>query len=155
MSSCYINANEYIETDACSILREDQYFDTEVSFCRVYSEETLMYLERILLRGGISYCIQEENTSLLSRLFSMRRSGCIVRINQRHMEKAMYLTRNLRGLEILSVVPEEDWSPRRAKERRTEEKEQRQRFYDARESARERQQAEEYYEEERRSRQMA
>lgn len=155
MSSCYVTANEYTEKDACAILREDQYFDSEVSFCRVYSEETLRHLERILLRGGISYCIVEENKSLLLRLLSMRRSSCIVRIHQRHMEKAMYLTRNVRGIEILSVIPKEDWSPRRAKEQRAEERQQRQRFYDARETARERQEAEEYYEEARRSRQRA
>lgn len=126
---CYVNSIEEQGRDhVSSILLEDQYFDSEVNFCRVYATDILQYLERILLRGGISYFVKEENSSFLSKLFSMHRSGFIVRINCRDMEKAMYLTENLRGIEILGRIPEAEWTPRRERLWR-EEREREERYY--------------------------
>lgn len=126
---CYVTSNEGPGQErVSSILPEDQYFDSEVNFCRVYAEDVLQYLERILLRAGISYFVKEENASLLARLLCMHRSGFVVRINCRDMEKAMYLTEDLRGIEIIGRLPEEEWTPSRARLRREEERQQAERF---------------------------
>lgn len=151
---CYVTSNEEREQSVVStILREDQYFDSEADFCRVYDDAVLHVLERMLLRNGISYFIKEENTSLLARLLCMRRSGFVVRINGRDMEKAIWLAEELRGVEIIGELPEKDWIPREAGLRRKEEERERARFgryrYDEREEERD------YYERVQRSRQGA
>lgn len=126
---CYVTSNEgQGQERVSSILLEDQYFDSEVNFCRVYAEDVLQYLERILLREGISYFVREENSSLLARLLCMRRSGFVVRINCRDMEKAIYLAEDLRGVEIIGRLPEEEWTPKSARIRREEERKQAERF---------------------------
>ena len=151
---CYVTSNEEREQSVVStILREDQYFDSEADFCRVYDDAVLHVLERILLRNGISYFIKEENTSLLARLLCMRRSGFVVRINGRDMGKAIWLAEEIRGVEIIGELPEKDWIPREAGQRRKEEERERARFgsyrYDEREEERD------YYERVQRSRQGA
>lgn len=151
---CYVTSNEEREQSVVStILRDDQYFDSEADFCRVYDDRVLHVLERILLRNGISYFIKEENTSLLARLLCMRRSGFVVRINGRDMGKAIWLAEELRGVEIIGRLPERDWIPREAWQRRREEERERERFgtyrYDEREEERD------YYERVQRSRQGA
>ncbi len=126
---CYVTSNEgQGQERVSSILLEDQYFDSEVNFCRVYAEDVLQYLERILLRAGISYFVKEENSSFLAKLLCMHRSGFVVRINCRDMEKAMYLAEDLRGIEIIGRLPEEEWTPSRARLRREEERRQVERF---------------------------
>ncbi len=126
---CYVTSNEgQGQERVSSILPGDQYFDSEVNFCRVYADDVLQYLERILLRAGISYFVKEENSSLLARLLCMHRSGFVVRINCRDMAKAMDLAEDLRGIEIIGSLPQEEWTPKNARLRREEERRQAERF---------------------------
>ena len=126
---CYVTSNEgQGQERVSSILLEDQYFDSEVNFCRVYAEDVLQYLERVLLRAGISYFVKEENSSLLARILSMHRSGFVVRINCRDMEKARYRAEDRRGFEVIGRLPQEEWTPKRARLWREEEGKQAERF---------------------------
>ncbi len=143
---CYVTSNEgQGQERVSSILLEDQYFDSEVNFCRVYAGDVLQYLERILLREGISYFVKEENPSLLGRLLCMHRSGFVVRINCRDMEKAMYLAEDLRGVEIIGRLPEEEWTPKRARIRREEERKQAERFMHRRSREWDEEEEDDYY----------
>ena len=88
----------------------------------------MLEVEGILLWNHISYCIREENTSLFSRIFGMKQRSLIIRINSNDMEYAFDLVEGIRGVELVGELPEEDWVPVRAKQRREEEKDQARRF---------------------------
>ena len=47
---------------------DDKVFNREVSFCRVYSLESKEKLEKLFLRNRISYFIEWQDRSFLSRL---------------------------------------------------------------------------------------
>ncbi len=97
-----------------SILREDQFFDNECDFAKVYTRETLKIMERILLKNRISYFIREEDTSIFAKLFasSANRYRCVIRINKRDIEDAMEAVRGVRGIDIVCREPVHDWCPK-------------------------------------------
>lgn len=132
---CYVTASDPELKKTTSVLRRNQYFDSEADLCRVYSEEALLRLERRLLRNQISYFVREESEHFLRRMISPHKACVIVRVNERDMERGMELAEDLRGVEVIGVLPEEDWNPVRAKERRKTEREEQERFrrsrYDA------------------------
>ena len=103
-----------------SILRENQYFDSEADFCRVYSEDVMRQLEEIFTWNRVSYFISERNTALLSRLLGFRKHYWVFRINKNDLEYAMWMTDGMRGIEVIAEPPAPEWIPVEAKRRREE-----------------------------------
>ncbi len=114
-----------------SILREDQYFDNEADFCKVESENVRSELEKIFLKNRISYFIKAQEQSFLERLFGDKgKRPYIVRINNRDIAKAIRLTQDLEGIEIIGREPEPDWSPNAKLQRMREEEMQEEMQYE-------------------------
>ncbi len=67
-----------------SIIQNNQVFNNEVPFCRVYSVDSKKQLEERFLAHRISYFIEWQDKSILQRLFD--RSGskivCTFKINK-------------------------------------------------------------------------
>ncbi|WP_130837612.1 hypothetical protein [Lachnoclostridium sp. Marseille-P6806] len=96
-----------------SIIRENQFFDNEMDFCRVRNGEAKQRVENLFLKNGISYFVKWEERPFLDRLF--RRDGeetVILRINTRDYAKALGLVEHLDSVKILSGEPAHDWSPK-------------------------------------------
>ncbi|SDZ76802.1 hypothetical protein SAMN02745687_00347 [Lachnospiraceae bacterium NK3A20] len=106
-----------------SILLENQYFDNECDFCKVYSEENLLKIENIFLKNRISYFIKPEDDSLLARLFGsvMNRQRMVIRINNRDIERAVRLVDGIHGVDVIAAMPQSDWCPREHLARRRKE----------------------------------
>lgn len=117
---CYVTSEETVQEKGSTILFEDQFFDSEADFCRVYTEDAMTHLEQVFLWNRISYCIEEENASILSRLFGLGKHSWVFRINQNDMEYALWLVGDMRGVEVIAKMPEHDWTPKEAKKRRVE-----------------------------------
>lgn len=101
-----------------SIIQENHYFNSEADFCRVYSEEVRRELEELLLWSRVSYFIVDQNTTLLSRVFGLRKRCWLFRINRNDLEYAMQLVEDMRGVEVIAQPPARDWVPVEAKRRR-------------------------------------
>ena len=85
-----------------SILQEDQVFNNEEVFCRVFSLESKKELESRFLKHRISYYVDWQDGSLLQKLLSIgkERIICTIRINKADMERARELTRDIRGIRL-------------------------------------------------------
>ena len=85
-----------------TILQNNQVFNNEVSFCRVYSIESKKLLEERFLAHRISYFIEWQDKSFLQRLFD--RSGnkivCTFRINRSDVLRARELTQGIEGIKF-------------------------------------------------------
>ena len=55
-----------------SIIQNDQVFNNEVSFCKVYSKESKKILEERFLANRISYYIDWQDKSFFQRIFGER-----------------------------------------------------------------------------------
>ena len=98
-----------------SILKEDQYFNNEMDFCRVRGEEAKRALERVFLGNRVSYFIRFESRSVLSRLFMGRKpESYVIRINVRDFARAAELVEGMENVTIIGRAPAEEWSPRKA-----------------------------------------
>ncbi|SDB62299.1 hypothetical protein [Butyrivibrio sp. INlla16] len=85
-----------------SIIQNDQVFNNEVSFCRVYSKESKRILEERFLANRISYYIDWQDKSFLQRLFGSDKDKimCTIRINRADVERAMELVSGLEDVKI-------------------------------------------------------
>ena len=85
-----------------SILQNNQVFNNEISFCRVYSIESKKLLEERFLAHRISYFIEWQDKSFLQRLFD--RSGNKIvytfRINRSDAAKAKELSQGIEGIKF-------------------------------------------------------
>ena len=83
-----------------SIIQNNQVFNNEVPFCRVYSVESKKQLEERFLAHRISYFIEWQDKSILQRLFD--RSGskivCTFRINKGDLLRAKELSQGIEGI---------------------------------------------------------
>ena len=83
-----------------SIIQNNQVFNNEVPFCRVYSIESKKQLEERFLAHRISYFIEWQDKSILQKLFD--RSGskivCTFRINKGDLLKAKELSQGIEGI---------------------------------------------------------
>ena len=96
-----------------SIIKEDQYFDNEMNFCRITSNEAKTVVENTFLNNGISYFVKWEDRSFLKRIFGGRSGDTyILRINKRDYEKAVDLVDGMRNVEVIGEQPEAVWSPK-------------------------------------------
>ena len=83
-----------------SIIQNNQVFNNEVPFCRVYSVESKKQLEERFLAHRISYFIEWQDKSFIQKLFD--RSGskivCTFRINKGDILKARELSQGIEGI---------------------------------------------------------
>ena len=88
------------EVDMSSIIQNNQVFNNEVPFCRVYSVESKKQLEERFLAHRISYFIEWQDKSILQRLFD--RSGskivCTFKINKGDLVRAKELSQGIEGI---------------------------------------------------------
>ncbi len=83
-----------------SIIQNNQVFNNEVPFCRVYSVESKKQLEERFLAHRISYFIEWQDKSILQKLFD--RSGskivCTFKINKGDLLRAKELSQGIEGI---------------------------------------------------------
>jgi hypothetical protein len=85
-----------------SIIQNNQVFNNEVSFCRVYSIESKKQLEERFLAHRISYFIEWQEKSILQRLFDRdgKKIVCTFRINRSDVVKARELASGIEGIKF-------------------------------------------------------
>ena len=85
-----------------SIIQEDQVFNNEVSFCRVYSEESKKILEERFLANRISYFVDWQDQSFFKRIFGggKNRQLCTIRINKEDVDRARELVSGIENIRI-------------------------------------------------------
>ena len=83
-----------------SIIQNNQVFNNEVPFCRVYSVESKKQLEERFLAHRISYFIEWQDKSILQRLFDRKGSRivCTFRINRGDLVRAKELSQGIEGI---------------------------------------------------------
>ena len=85
-----------------SIIQNNQVFNNEVPFCRVYSKESKEQLEERFLAHRISYFIEWQDKSIIQRLFD--RSGskivCTFKINKGEIARARELAQGIEGIKF-------------------------------------------------------
>jgi hypothetical protein len=85
-----------------SIIQNNQVFNNEVPFCRVYSVESKKQLEERFLAHRISYFIEWQDKSIIQRLFD--RSGskivCTFKINKGELLRARELAQGIEGIKF-------------------------------------------------------
>ena len=91
-----------------SIILDEQEFNREVSFCRVYSQDSKDKLEKLFLKNRISYFIEWQERSFLARLFGNDKQKNIftIRINEADVEKAMELVRGIDSVRLRKTKDE-------------------------------------------------
>lgn len=85
-----------------SIIQNNQVFNNEIPFCRVYSMDSKKQLEERFLAHRISYFIEWQDKSILQRLFD--RSGskivCTFKINRGELARARELAQGIEGIKF-------------------------------------------------------
>lgn len=86
---------------------DDKVYNREVPFCRVYSIDSKEKLEKIFLKNRISYFIEWQERSLVSRLFAgekkKEKNLYVIRINAADVERATELIRGVESVKIKKV----------------------------------------------------
>ena len=109
-----------------SIIQNNQVFNNEIPFCRVYSIESKKQLEERFLAHRISYFIEWQDKSFIQRLFD--RSGskivCTFRINKGDLFKAREIAQGIEGIKFKDHgnIKENERIPRRSEAVNTEAK---------------------------------
>ena len=89
-----------------SIIQNNQVFNNEVPFCRVYSVDSKKQLEERFLAHRISYFIEWQDKSILQRIFD--RSGskivCTFKINKGEIARARELAQGIEGIKFIEFV---------------------------------------------------
>ncbi len=85
-----------------SIIQNNQVFNNEVPFCRVYSIESKKQLEERFLAHRISYFIEWQDRSFLQRLFDRNGSKivCTFKINKGEIARARELAQGIEGIKF-------------------------------------------------------
>lgn len=85
-----------------TIIQNNQVFNNEVPFCRVYSIESKKQLEERFLAHRISYFIEWQDKSILQRLFDRKGSKivCTFRINKGEILRARELAQGIEGIKF-------------------------------------------------------
>ncbi|MCR5671313.1 MAG: hypothetical protein K6G10_09935 [Butyrivibrio sp.] len=85
-----------------SIIQNNQVFNNEIAFCRVYSIESKKQLEERFLAHRISYFIEWQEKNILQKLFD--RSGnkivCTFKINRGDAPRAKELCQGIEGIKF-------------------------------------------------------
>lgn len=83
-----------------SIIQNNQVFNNEVPFCRVYSVESKKQLEERFLAHRISYFIEWQDKSILQRIFDRKGSKivCTFKINKKDLLQAKEISQGIEGI---------------------------------------------------------
>ncbi len=101
-----------------SIIQEDQVFNNEVSFCRVYSEESKKILEERFLENRISYFVDWQEQSIFHKIFGGNKNKvlCTIRINRQDVDRARELVSGLEDIKL------RDFSDKKKKDKKDKSK---------------------------------
>lgn len=85
-----------------SLAFDDQVYNREVSFCRVYSQDDKDKLEKLFLKNRISYFIEWQERSWFARTFGSDKQKNVytIRINEADVEKATELVQGIESVKI-------------------------------------------------------
>ncbi len=85
-----------------SIIQNNQVFNNEVPFCRVYSVDSKKQLEERFLAHRISYFIEWQDKSILQRLLDRKGSRivCTFKINKGDLVRARELAQGIEGIKF-------------------------------------------------------
>lgn len=87
-----------------TLIFDEQAYNREVSFCKVYSLESKEKLEKMFLKNRISYFIKWQDQSFLKRLFGSDRSKektvYTIRINEADVERAKELVQGIDSIKL-------------------------------------------------------
>lgn len=90
-----------------ALYMDNKVFNREVSFCKVYSMESKQKLEKLFLQNRISYFIEWQDKSFVSRLLGgdkqKEKTVFVIRINEADVEKATQLVQGLESVKIRKV----------------------------------------------------
>ena len=87
-----------------SVTFNNNFFNREVAFCKVYSLESKEKLEKLFLRNRISYFIEWQDKTFWQRLFGQERSKeknvFTIRINEADVELAKELIQGIDSIKL-------------------------------------------------------
>ncbi len=85
-----------------SIIQNNQVFNNEVPFCRVYSVDSKKQLEERFLAHRISYFIEWQDKSIFQRLLDRKGSKivCTFKINKGDLVRARELAQGIEGIKF-------------------------------------------------------
>lgn len=90
-----------------SLIFDNQVYNREVSFCRVYSLTSKEKLEKLFLQNRISYFIEWQERSFVSRLFGndkkKEKNTFTIRINEADVERATQLVQGMDSVKLKKV----------------------------------------------------
>ncbi len=85
-----------------TIIQNNQVFNNEVPFCRVYSMDSKKQLEERFLAHRISYFIEWQDKNFLQRLFDRKGNKivCTFKINKGEILRARQLAQGIEGIKF-------------------------------------------------------
>ena len=90
-----------------SLMFDERRFNREVSFCRVYSLTSKEKLEKLFLQNRISYFIEWQERSFISRLFggdkNKEKNTFTIRINEAEVGRATELVQGMESVKLKKV----------------------------------------------------
>lgn len=93
-----------------SLSFDGKVFNREVPFCRAYSTESKDKLEKIFLQHGISYFIEWQERSWLTRVLGgekqKEKAVFTIRINEADVERATELVKGLEAVRMKKMKNE-------------------------------------------------
>lgn len=89
-----------------SVLMNDQVFDNEIAFCKVFTLDAKQELERVFLRHRISYFVEWQDKSFFQRLFTPKgnRISCTIRINRADFKQARELVKGIKNVRVRNTT---------------------------------------------------
>ena len=88
-----------------SVLMDNQVFDNEIAFCKVFTLDAKQQLERVFLRHRISYFVEWQDKSFFQKLFTPKgnRISCTIRINRADFRQARDLVKGIKNVKVRST----------------------------------------------------
>lgn len=90
-----------------TLVFDDKMFNREVSFCRVYGVEAKQKMEKMFLKNRISYFIEWQERSFLSRLLGSdnqkEKNMFTIRINEADIERATELVKGMESIKLKKI----------------------------------------------------
>ncbi|MCQ2080673.1 MAG: hypothetical protein MJZ11_03380 [Lachnospiraceae bacterium] len=80
---------------------ESSMFNREVAFCRIYSKDAKEKLEKLFLNNRISYFIEWENRSFISKLLGSKEKNVFtIKINEEDVQRATELVKDMQSIKM-------------------------------------------------------
>lgn len=87
-----------------TLIFDEQVYNRETSFCKVYSLESKERLEKMFLKNRISYYIEWQDKSFFQRLFGggngKEKNVFTIRINEADVERARELVEGMESVKL-------------------------------------------------------